>query len=82
MTYILQDLAARYSTKASLIEIGKSQGGKSLWAMALSEYAPNQHILLRPEVKYIGNMHGNEVVGLEVLLDLIEYILRSIDKEV
>ncbi|CAF4760656.1 unnamed protein product, partial [Rotaria sp. Silwood2] len=26
MTYILQDLAARYSTKASLIEIGKSQG--------------------------------------------------------
>ncbi|CAF4188623.1 unnamed protein product, partial [Rotaria sp. Silwood2] len=77
MTSILQDLASRYSTKASLVEIGKSQKGRSLWAMALSAYAPNQHILLRPEVKYIGNMHGNEVVGLEVLLHLIEYLLTS-----
>ncbi|CAF5178851.1 unnamed protein product, partial [Rotaria sp. Silwood1] len=66
MTSILQDLVSRYPSKASLVEIGKSQGGKSLWAMALSAYAPNQHVLLRPEVKYIGNMHGNEVVGLEV----------------
>ncbi|CAF3814095.1 unnamed protein product [Rotaria sp. Silwood1] len=79
MTSILQDLVSRYPTKASLVEIGKSQGGKSLWAMALSAYAPNQHVLLRPELKYIGNMHGNEVVGLEVLLYLIEYLLTSND---
>lgn len=55
--------------------------GKSLWAMAVSAYSPNEHILLRPEVKYIGNMHGNEVVGLEVLLYLIEYLLTSNDTQ-
>lgn len=50
--------------------------------MALSAYAPDQHILLRPEVNYIGNMHGNEVVGLEILLYLIEYLLTSNDHQV
>jgi carboxypeptidase D len=50
--------------------------------MALSEYSPQKHVLLRPEVKYIGNMHGDEVVGLEVLLYLIEYLLTSNDTQV
>jgi carboxypeptidase M len=45
--------------------------------MSLSAYSPDKHVLLRPEVKYIANMHGNEVVGLEVLLYLIEYLLTS-----
>ncbi len=82
MTSILQNLASQYPTKASLVEIGKSEAGRSLWAMALSAYDPDQHVLLRPEVKYIGNMHGNEVVGLEVLLYLIEYLLTSNDTQV
>ena len=98
MTAILQNITARYPTKTSLVEIGKSGRGtqlkktyllhskrllgKSLWAIALSAYAPDQHVLLRPEVKYIANMHGNEVVGLEVLLYLIDYLLTSNDTEV
>ena len=82
MTAFLQDMTARYPTKAALYRIGQTEAGRTLWAMALSSYAPNKHILLRPEVKYIANMHGNEVVGLEMLLYLIEYLLTSNDQQV
>ena len=35
---------------------------RELWVMAIAGRNPDQHVTLRPEVKYVGNMHGDEVL--------------------
>lgn len=37
--------------------------GRELWVMVVSRY-PNEEPLLKPNVKYVANMHGNEVSGV------------------
>lgn len=45
--------------------------GRDLWVMVISA-SPYEHMIGKPDVKYVANIHGNEPVGRELLLHLIQ----------
>lgn len=51
--------------------IGKSVKGRDLFVVQFSKNPGGKRDLLVPEFKYVGNMHGNEVIGKEMLLHLV-----------
>ncbi|XP_061770356.1 carboxypeptidase M isoform X2 [Nerophis ophidion] len=61
---------------AHLYSIGHSVAGQQLWVLALG-LSPRRHTVGVPEFKYVANMHGNEVLGRELLLRLVDEVVRG-----
>lgn len=50
--------------------------GRDLTVIVIGE-SPKKHVKHRPDVKYVGNIHGNEVISREVLIHLIHYLVTN-----
>jgi hypothetical protein len=78
----MQALQRKYPDLITLIEIGKSVEGRPLLFARLTAPANlGSALQTRPEFKYIANMHGDEIVGREMMVSLIEDLASKYNKD-
>jgi hypothetical protein len=71
----LKALHKKYPDITNLFSIGKTVEGRDLWVMKISDNAKEDEV--EPEFKYISSMHGNEITGRELMMNLIEDMLKD-----
>lgn len=79
MTTFLQTVAKLYPNITRLYSVGKSVQNRELWVIEITDN-PGVHEVGEPEFKYVGNMHGDEVIGRETLLLLIQGLCENYHK--
>lgn len=79
ITQRLQGWAQQYPQLVKLFSIGKSVQGRDLWVMRLTTDQDGVRNL--PQVKFIANMHGDEIAGRELMLRLIPDLLQNYGKD-
>ncbi len=72
---MLQDLAATYPDKASYFTWGTSVQGRTLHGLVISDN-PLQNEA-EPEVRLSSTMHGDEIVGTVLTVNLAHYLLEN-----
>ncbi len=75
LTTDLQTYAASYPAITKLVSLGGSVQGRKLWAMIISDNPTLDEE--EPEFKYVSTMHGDEPVGTEMCVYLIDHLLTN-----
>ena len=71
----LQSIAAAHPDLCNIDNIGPTVQGRALWFMQISDNVDVQEDEL--EFMYISSMHGNEVVGKEMCMYFINYLVDN-----
>jgi Zinc carboxypeptidase/Carboxypeptidase regulatory-like domain/Dockerin type I domain len=79
VTAMLQGYAAAYPAICRLSSLGQSVQGRELWVLLITDNPDVEEE--EPEFKYVSTMHGNEPVGTEMCLYLIDHLLSNYDVE-
>ncbi len=75
----LKSLTTQYPEISKMFSIGRSIKNRDLWVVKLSRDVGIDDD--RPEFKYIANMHGDEIVGRELMVKLIKDLLFNYGRD-
>jgi carboxypeptidase D len=77
---ILTHLNNQYPHLSKLYSVGKSVEGRDLYVFEISDN-PGVREPGKAELKYVGSIHGNEVVGREIMYLYALYLLQNYGKD-
>ena len=77
LTRLISNLATNNPNLVRTYTLGKSQEGRELWAIQLTNLETLNSDKLRPHVKIVGNMHGDESISRELGIQLAESLVLS-----
>uniref|UniRef100_A0A3Q0T0D4 Peptidase M14 domain-containing protein n=1 Tax=Amphilophus citrinellus TaxID=61819 RepID=A0A3Q0T0D4_AMPCI len=60
----------------TIYSLGRSSKGKEILAMIISSN-PTEHEIGEPELRFTAGLHGNEAVGREMILLLMQYLCKE-----
>ncbi len=76
MTQELRALEAAHPDMVRVESLGKTYEGRDIWAVKLSDDAATNDSS-EPDVLIMGGLHAREIMGVEVPLYLLDYLVRS-----
>ncbi len=79
LTETLEQYAADFPDICRLESIGDSVQGRALWVLHISDHPDLEED--EPEFKYVGAMHGDEVLGMELCLHAIDRLLNDYEDD-
>jgi hypothetical protein len=79
VTYILDSLQTLYPDICRVISIGKTVENREMWTICITDNPEIEEV--EPEVKFVANMHGDELITQEMMLIFIEYILENYESD-
>ena len=76
MTAALQSLAGAHKTIARVASIGKTRGGRDIWAVEIANPAGIPPAK-RPALLVAANFEGDHLIGSEIALSAVEFLLNN-----